>query len=136
MSTDSTITVGSIGNWLRQGWRYYRQNALVSSTYIALFLLPGSVIQYAMVSEGYGLFYYLLAAGFIILIPALSALYYPLSSISDKGQQGNINDIMSGLTRVPERAGYSPLLCLRSILSGSPMPLSSTAFISSSIRSC
>ncbi|MEJ1377510.1 MAG: DUF2189 domain-containing protein [Candidatus Sedimenticola sp. (ex Thyasira tokunagai)] len=102
MSTDSTITVGSIGNWLHQGWRYYRQNALVSSTYIALFLLPGSVIQYAMVSEGYGLFYYLLAAGFIILIPALSALYYPLSSISDKGQQGNINDIMSGLTRVPK----------------------------------
>ncbi|MES9883061.1 MAG: DUF2189 domain-containing protein [Sedimenticola sp.] len=101
MNREIIITPGSIGDWLRQGWHYYRKNALISSTYIALFLLPGSVMQYAMISEGYGLFYFLLTSGFIILIPALSALYYPLTSISDSGLQGNINDIMSGLARVP-----------------------------------
>ncbi len=51
MSADNAITVGSIGSWLQQGWRYYKKNALISSTYIALFLLPGSLMQYAMVSE-------------------------------------------------------------------------------------
>ncbi|MES9856324.1 MAG: DUF2189 domain-containing protein [Sedimenticola sp.] len=112
MSADNAITVGSIGSWLQQGWRYYKKNALISSTYIALFLLPGSLMQYAMVSEGYGLFYYLLATGFIILIPALSALYYPLTSISDRGQQSNVNDIINGLTRVPSACWVLTLFML------------------------
>lgn len=102
MSAENRITLRSIGGWLGQGWDYYRQNPLVSSAYIALFLVPGIIMQMTMMLHGYGLLYYLFAGGFLILSPVLSALYYPLSALSDKGEQASIGDFIGVLSRVPK----------------------------------
>ncbi len=72
--------LSSIGRWLGDGYRLFSRSRGVSMGYAALFVLPGLALEYGLLAMGYGLYYFILAAGFVLIAPFLFAPYARLAS--------------------------------------------------------
>lgn len=80
------VGLGSIGGWLGDGFRLFGRSSTASIGYAAIFVLLGLVLEYWLLAAGYGLYYFVLAGGFVLVAPFLFAPYYRLASDALQGR--------------------------------------------------
>jgi len=84
------------------GYRLFVRSSGASMGYAAIFVLPGMVLEYWLLAAGYGLYYFVLAGGFVLAAPFLFAPYYRLASNTLKGQEmPGLGGLINALLRVP-----------------------------------
>jgi len=94
--------LGSIGGWMGDGRRLFARSRGASMGYAAIFVLPGLVLEYWLLAAGYGLYYFVLACGFVLAAPFLFAPYYRLASNTLQGKEmPGLGDLISILFRTP-----------------------------------
>ncbi len=100
-SSAARLEIGSIGGWLRQGWRALRADMTGAMSYAGIFMIIGMSLQYGLVSQGYGLFYFILATGFILFLPVLSLAYYGVMPELRQGCRVGLKGLMASFRGCP-----------------------------------
>lgn len=90
-----------IWGWLRQGWRDFRQAPLLNMLYAALFLLVGLGAVSGLLLGGFSLVYFILAGGFLIVVPGLVTVYYFLAARVHSGHRPVFGDLKQGMRESP-----------------------------------
>jgi uncharacterized membrane protein len=89
------------GEWLRRGWHDFRQAAVLNMIFAALFLLIGLASGALLLYRGFSLVYFIVAGGFLIVVPGLVAVYYHLAEKIHSGNKPGFADITEGLRQCP-----------------------------------
>ncbi|WP_428603315.1 DUF2189 domain-containing protein [Sedimenticola sp.] len=89
------------GEWLAQGWRDFRQAAILNMAYAAFFLVIGFVISSLLWHHGFSIVYFIAAGGFLIVVPGLVAVYYHLAEKIHQGSSPGFADIAEGVRQCP-----------------------------------
>lgn len=69
--------------------------------YSGLFLLLGSVFLLGLLAGGFSLIYFIIAGGFLIVVPGLVTVYYVLAEQIRAGQRPRFNDIPVAIRNLP-----------------------------------
>lgn len=65
-----------VWEWLTRGWQDFRQAAFLNMAYAGFFLVIGLVAVLGLHDGGFNLVYFILAGGFLIVVPSLVTVYY------------------------------------------------------------
>lgn len=87
--------------WLVRGWHDFRQAAMLNMLYAALFLAIGLIFGYLLLYRGLSLVFFIAAGGFLIVVPALVAVYYHLAEKIHHGNRPVFSDIAEGFRLCP-----------------------------------
>ncbi|HEB95678.1 MAG TPA: DUF2189 domain-containing protein [Sedimenticola thiotaurini] len=79
-------SAGAMGRWLAYGYALFRRYPGISMSFAAIFVVPGLALEYWLLATDYALYYFILAAGFVLLVPFLFAPYYHLATAVSRGQ--------------------------------------------------
>jgi uncharacterized membrane protein len=90
-----------VWEWLRRGWQDFRRAPVLSMTYAAVFLAIGLIAVLGLIIEGFSLVYFILAGGFLLVVPSLVTVYYHLAGIIQAGQQPSFIDIKDAFHQCP-----------------------------------
>jgi len=106
------VGLGSIGGWLGDGRRLFARSRGASMGYAAIFVLPGLVLEYWLLAAGYGLYYFVLAGGFVLAAPFLFAPYYRLASNTLQGTEiPGLGGLIKALFSPPLAVWVIGMLC-------------------------
>ena len=78
----NTLTLQSISTWLQSGWKIFTQNRSAGIAYVLPLIVIGLIAEIILLTAGFGLVYFILAGGFLIIAPVLATLYYRIASTS------------------------------------------------------
>ena len=95
------LTVGAIPGWLAKGAADLRASFGGSVAYATLFVVPGLLAQYWLVSRGYSLLYFILVGGFMLVAPMLLAGYNVVARQLHDHSSVGFGDALLSLARVP-----------------------------------
>lgn len=87
--------------WLGRGWRDFRQAAFLNMIYAALFLVIGLAMGGMLLHHGFSVVYFIIAGGFLIVVPGLVAVYYHLADKVHSGNRPGFADIVEGFRQCP-----------------------------------
>ncbi|TVT53565.1 MAG: DUF2189 domain-containing protein [Sedimenticola thiotaurini] len=90
-----------VWEWLTRGWQDFRRAALLNIAYAAVFLAIGLVAVLGLHGAGFSLVYFIMAGGFLIVVPGLVTVYYHLAERLHTGQQLGFSDIRSAFSQFP-----------------------------------
>jgi uncharacterized membrane protein len=96
-----TLGLRSLKGWLAQGWSLFRQNSIASMGFVLPFVLVGMLADFWLGEIGLWLIYFILAAGFILLLPVLLAAYYRVPQLADRDIRPGYRDIVGAFFSHP-----------------------------------
>ncbi|MCW8890943.1 MAG: DUF2189 domain-containing protein [Sedimenticola sp.] len=90
-----------VWEWLTRGWQDFRQAAVLNMLYAGIFLAIGLIAVLGLQTGGFSLVYFILAGGFLIVVPGLVTVYYYFAERLREGQQPVFADIREAFKRFP-----------------------------------
>ncbi|TVO75310.1 DUF2189 domain-containing protein [Sedimenticola selenatireducens] len=90
-----------VWEWLCRGWQDFRRAPVLNMAYAAVFLAIGLIAVLGLITEGFSLVYFILAGGFLLVVPSLVTVYYHLAGIIHAGQHPNFADIKEAFHQCP-----------------------------------
>lgn len=90
-----------VWEWLSRGWQDFKQAAVLNMAYAAVFLIIGLIAVFGLITEGFSLVYFILAGGFLLVVPGLVTVYYHLAEIIHAGQRPSFTDIKDAFHQCP-----------------------------------
>lgn len=91
-----TIRFSTVLGWLALGWRDLQASLGISIGYAGFFMLVGMLLAWLLSSRGYGLLFFLLAGGFLIVAPLIVAAYYAVAQRLEQGEKPAFAHISEG----------------------------------------
>ncbi len=90
-----------VWEWLTRGWQDFRQAAFLNMAYAGFFLVIGLVAVLGLHDGGFNLVYFILAGGFLIVVPSLVTVYYYFAGRLHAGQRPEFSDIRAAFKDLP-----------------------------------
>lgn len=87
--------------WLDRGWQDFKGAAFLNMAYAALFLVIGLIVGAILLHQGFSIVYFIVAGGFLIVVPGLVAVYYHLADRLHSGNRPGFADITEGFRQCP-----------------------------------
>lgn len=97
----ASVDLHSLARWLGRGWYWFRLNSIASMAFILPFVIIGLVAELWLGAAGYWLIYFILAGGFILLLPVLLAVYYRVHTQVEPDQSLRLTDFVGALLSHP-----------------------------------